>query len=620
MEKTGTNNENRRDGAPDEVWQPDNPVATLLDRSCDGYVVTDRNDCVVELNETAASMLGAERAAALGRRFRHLIGEEAQDCHTELTERLSDGADHAQGTMRLPDQGGSAVVRVVARDPERRRWLVQRLPTGEELADDAVGVAFASLTTHSITECDEVFVRLMGVGEKELEGRSLSMLFERQDRTREGTFVDPLVSGQRCTVQRECLLRRPFADPLWARLTITKIAEDRLCIHLEDIGRDKRMQDELRRAQKAEVMGRLASGIAHDFNNLLMSLMGGIGVASSKLDPGSPAAEHLTEVKRVIMRGAELVGQLLSFGGKGDAPGLDVDVDEVIRRTERVLRPLLSEDVELRLKLRAPGTHARCSAAQIEQILVNLAVNARDAMPEGGRIEITTEIQHVNGEGYAVFPETPGGQYVVLAVRDTGTGMDPSVKQRAFDPYFTTKDHDRGTGLGLSNVRGIVGRAGGFIRLDTTPGSGSSFRIWLPLANERKGDERVDSGAALPRRGKETVLVVEDEPSVRLALTHQLSTWGYDVLEAADSHAAKEVMANRDVDLLITDIVLPGMQGPQLADMLREQRPDLRVIYMSAYSIDQLKDDGRLASNHLALQKPFEERCLADMLREAFSG
>jgi signal transduction histidine kinase/DNA-binding response OmpR family regulator len=376
----------------------------------------------------------------------------------------------------------------------------------------------------------------------------------------------------------------------------------------------QRAEGQLRQAQKMEAVGRLAGGIAHDFNNLLTVIGGHAQILVDDLPAGSDERREAEAIAAAADRAAGLTAGLLAFSRKQVVHPRVLDLTEVIRSMSELLRRILGENVAVTVQT-APGLgRVRADASQIEQVIMNLAVNALDAMPDGGRLTLAL----ANAEIEASAPETlPPGGYVVLAVSDTGVGMDAATRARVFEPFFTTKPVGKGTGLGLSTVYGIVTHSGGDIWVESEPGKGTTFRIYLPRTEAASESAARVSAPALPR-GTETLLLVEDEDAVRRLAASVLGKLGYTVLEAPDADEALELFAAHEgpLDLLVTDVVMPGWSGPRLADRLRALRSGLRVLYVSGYSDEGLDDETASTPNTGFLAKPYTGPVLARIVRE----
>ena len=352
----------------------------------------------------------------------------------------------------------------------------------------------------------------------------------------------------------------------------------------------RRLEEQLRQAQKMEAIGRLAGGVAHDFNNLLQVILGYCEALRDQLESNEAALSNLTEIESAARRSEALVSQLLAFSRRQLLQPSILDLNEIIRSAERLLRPLLGEDIALKTSLAPDLGYVAADAGQMSQVIVNLAVNARDAMPDGGTLTIATANADLDHQLIRPDGTVPPGNYVLLSVSDTGIGMDLETRMHIFEPFFTTKSTGQGTGLGLSMVQGIVAQSGGAILVDSEPGRGSTFQIYLPRT-EAKPVARQEAERSVAGRGRETILVAEDEDAVRRLVKRMLEKAGYRVLEARTGNDALALVEQQreDIDLIITDVVMPGMSGPALAERARELRPGLRVLYVSGYTDESLR-------------------------------
>ena len=398
-------------------------------------------------------------------------------------------------------------------------------------------------------------------------------------------------------------------------------ADQALEIIAEDITERRALEDQFRQAQKMEAVGRLAGGVAHDFNNLLMVVSGYTEVLMEALDQNDPLLVKVQAIQQAADRATTLTRQLLAFSRKQLLELKVVDVNSIVADMERLLRPLIGENIDLTTKLTPNVGHTRADAGQLEQVIMNLVVNAKDAMPDGGRILIQTseaDPDTARREHSLIEP----GTYILLSVSDTGAGMDRETQSRIFEPFFTTKEKGKGTGLGLSTVYGIVKQGGGYIFAQSEPGCGTTFRIYLPRVADPADSPRVDKHAQAAAGGSETVLLVEDEESVRELVRETLKTRGYRVIEASDGIAAMRVSEEYqgNIEILITDVVMPGMSGRELAKRVAAARPNIRVLYLSGYTEDAIIHEGALEPGTGFLQKPFTLQVLARKVREVLQG
>jgi PAS domain S-box-containing protein len=386
---------------------------------------------------------------------------------------------------------------------------------------------------------------------------------------------------------------------------------------VHDASERERLEGQLRQSQKMEAVGRLAGGVAHDFNNLLTVINGYGELLLDRLAPGDPARELMREMTRAGERATSLTRQLLTFSRQQAVEHSVLDLNAVVADVTKMLRRLIGEDIEL-ANVPAPALGSvRADPGQLEQILINLAVNARDAMPQGGRLTIETGIVELDDAYARSHPDVRPGPYALLAVSDTGTGMDEQTRSHIFEPFFTTKEAGKGTGLGLAVVHGIVRQAGGHVEVYSEPGRGSTFKVYLPRAEEAPRPARPTGDLPRNTSGTETVLLVEDAEMVRLVARHALQIGGYTVLEASDGEAALRVAEGHAgrIDLLLTDVVMPRMGGRELAERLTRARPGLRVLYLSGYTDEAVVRHGLLEADAAFLQKPFSPASLAAKVR-----
>jgi len=398
-------------------------------------------------------------------------------------------------------------------------------------------------------------------------------------------------------------------------------AEDGLAVLFRDVTARRRLEDQYRQAQKMEAVGVLAGGVAHDFNNLLTVISGYADLAAEVLPLKHPAREAVGEIRRAGDRAAGLTRQLLAFGRKAVVAPRVIDLNGLVLDVERMLRRLIGEDIDLAVRLQPAVGAVRADPGHLEQVILNLAVNARDAMPTGGKLTVETRDVTLDDEYARGKVGVTPGRYVLLSVSDTGAGIPPDVQPHIFEPFFTTKGPGKGTGLGLATVHGIVTQAGGHVAVYSEPGTGTAFKVYLPRAVDPAAP-RPMSVLLDPARGTETVLLVEDDESVRRLAATVLGQAGFTVLEAGDGAEAVRVAEGHDgpVHLLVTDVVMPGMGGRELAGQLAGSRPGVKVLYLSGYTDDAVVRHGVLEDHVRFLQKPFTPATLTRAVREALDG
>ncbi len=386
----------------------------------------------------------------------------------------------------------------------------------------------------------------------------------------------------------------------------------------EDITERRALEDQVRQAQKMEAVGRLAGGVAHDFNNLLTVINGYTEVLIDETYKKPALRENVEAIQHAAERASSLTSQLLAFSRKQVLELKITDLNQIVSSLERLLRPLIGNNVELRVRLASDLGRVRADQSQVEQVLMNLVVNAKDAMPEGGNLTIQTANIQLDDKDCRRYRYLLPGSYVMLSVSDTGIGMDEETQSRIFEPFFTTKEKGKGTGLGLSTVYGIVKQSGGYILAESERGQGTTFRIYLPRVRNVVDEQQQVRETTSISAGSETVLLVEDEESVRQLVGDTLRKRGYKVIEAehADAALAAASAHKDDIHLLVTDIILPGMNGGELSKHLCQSRPEMKVLFLSGYTEDGVTQKGVLRPGTAFLQKPFTLQAFSRRVRE----
>jgi PAS domain S-box-containing protein len=494
----------------------------------------------------------------------------------------------------------------------RLRVLVEQLPAvlwtvGKDLRfTSALGAGLARL----------------GLKPNQIVGVSLMDYFETNDQT----FL-PIAAHRRATKGEPVTFHVEWKGGSYTcHVEPLRTAEGELqgaiCMAL-DITDRKQLEEQLRQAQKMEAVGRLAGGIAHDFNNLLMVIQGYADLMTERLAEGDPLRRNAEQIQTASQRATSLTRQLLAFSRKQMLAPKVLNVQSVVVEMEKILRRLIGEDIQLETSSVEDLGLIKADRSQIEQVIMNLAVNARDAMPEGGRL--TIETANVELDKAAAHPPAvlSPGRYVMLAVTDNGCGMDAETQAHIFEPFFTTKEKGKGTGLGLATVYGIVKQSGGYVWVYSEPGRGTSFKVYLPRIEDEqtvRGRDGKSDATELPR-GSETVLLVEDEKGVRELAREYLQLTGYTVISAEDGHTALELAAMHvgPIQLLMTDVVMPGISGRELAGRVKAIRPEIKVLFMSGYTDQAVVHHGILDTDAALLQKPFTMAALAAKLREILS-
>jgi PAS domain S-box-containing protein len=521
----------------------------------------------------------------------------------------------------------------------RRAWLTlsydvtdrlraeEALRASEEryrvLIEEAQDAIFVNDVAGIVQEVNRAAERLVGTTRDALIGRSFLETLPPKDRERVWkTFEDTLQHGRLLDLL-SIRIQRADGTIVPAEVTASVVefgGKPHVVGLLRDVSERNAMAEQLRMAQKMEAVGQLAGGVAHDFNNLLTAILGYSQLLAADLRGNPEQFMAIEEIRKAGERAAGLTRQLLAFSRKQMLELKILDLNEVVQHIQEMLSRLIGEDIQVITELDRNLGSVRADAGQIEQVIMNLAVNARDAMPRGGQLSIETQNADLDDSYAQTHVHVQPGPYVMLAVSDTGTGMDEATRQRIFEPFFTTKEKGRGTGLGLSTVYGIVKQSGGYIWVYTEQGKGTTFKVYLPRVYGPAETLATPEAVAQPAVGTETILLVEDEDSVRALARKTLEARGYRVLEASDGGEALEIAPNQEVDLLLTDMVLPGMGGSAIAARIREIHPRAKVLYTSGYTDDAIVRRGLMERGAAFLEKPFTPSVLARKVREVLDS
>jgi two-component system cell cycle sensor histidine kinase/response regulator CckA len=503
-----------------------------------------------------------------------------------------------------------------------RKWTEQEL----HLRDRAIGAATQGLiiTDHDqphnpIVYVSPGFVRITGYRPEECYGKNCNFLQgEETDSVAIETIRSSIRDGRPCTV--ELINYRKDGSQFWNALTLAPVYDgDRVTHYVgvqTDITERRKMEEQFRQVQKMEAIGQLAAGVAHDFNNLLTVINGYSEILLAEKSQNDADRVAISSIRNAGERAASLTAQLLAFSRKAVIEPKVFDLNDVVEHLAKMLRRLIGEDINFTSRLEPGLWKIKADPGQIEQVIMNLSVNARDAMPIGGIITIQTENVNIQpGSDFETRNFEPG-RYVRLSVSDTGTGMTEEVKSKIFEPFFTTKGIGKGTGLGLATVFGIVEQAGGHIRVSTTIGKGTTFEVYLAAVADVATNNN-QTATATPVNGAETVLIVEDEDAVRMLLRMTLESNGYQVLIAASGPDAIELsdLYHGEIHLLVTDVIMPEMGGRELAENIRSRRKEINVLYVSGYTDDAVVRHGVISSAESFLQKPFTPLVLLRKVR-----
>ncbi len=495
--------------------------------------------------------------------------------------------------------------------------LLERLRSSEEryrlLLDNLDELVLTTDAAGVLTSASPAIARF-GFAAQDVIGRRIERLVHPQDIPLLRAKLAPVWQGDRAAAEIRVL--DGVGKTRFVRVSARPIVDGSSVTGMHgvvaDVTQQREIEEQLRLAQKMEAVGRLAGGVAHDFNNLIMVIASYTEFAMDALDQEAPLYKDLDEIRKASTRAAALTRQLLAFSRRQMLRPKLVDLNVLVGGIEKMLERLLGEDIHLVFHAGAGLGLTRADPGQIEQVLMNLAVNSRDAMPDGGTLTISTANVVLDSDYASRHPASSPGVFVKVSVSDTGAGMDAVTQARIFEPFFTTKGPGKGTGLGLAMVYGIVKQSGGSIRVESEPGEGTTFELFFPRdASPRTVDLRA-AGAVDPAGGKETILLVEDEEGVRAVTRRILVAAGYSVLAAASGSEALQLWAAHkdDVRLLLTDVVMPGMNGRELRDRLVALSPRLRVLYMSGYTDDAIVHRGVLEPGIHFIGKPFGAEAL----------
>ncbi len=629
--------------------------SSILEAIPDAVAEVNQQGLIIQVNAQAEMLFGYTRVELIGQRVEMLVPERQRSQHSghreqfhmqpkirrmgsglDLYGRRRDGSEFPVEISLSPVRvGEDVIVLSVIRDISDRKRIEEELRRAHEELDrrktrelrdsqnrlalivdssqDAIiGKNLDGIVTHWNKGAEDIY----GYSAQEMIGRHISLLAPRERADEITDILRKIRSGDRVEYFESIRVTKDRRK-LNVSISVSPIYDaDGTVVGASTIARDitaqKKIEDQLRQSQKMEAVGRLAGGVAHDFNNLLGIISACSELLRSRVD--SANVEYLDNIREASKRGASLTRQLLAFSRRQPTQSQVLDLNDRLREASKLLRPLMGDDVEVLLLPRSNSSIVEVDPGQLDQVVINLALNARDAMPRGGKLILETSVLDFDETFAHEHPPMTAGRYVMLAVSDNGVGMDETTKARIFEPFFTTKEIGKGTGLGLSTVYGIVHQAGGHLLVYSEPGRGTTFKIYLPSADKKLGD-RSESGEALlpPRREGVAILVAEDDAMMRSLTRKMLEQHGYKVLEAEDGKTALKVIGASSIPiaLTLTDVVMKGMTGPELVLRLLDSYPLMRVVYMSGYTGELVIQQGVEGSIRL-LEKPFTR---ADLLR-----
>ena len=621
-----------------QIRSSEEKYRNLINTANDAILVIDAETRrVLEANSTACEMLKLpEGLVGMSESQLYPPGSASSQILTpekgiargrELDVLRSDGTSvPVEVSASATDWGGRPAVLGIFRDIRDRREAAAVLRRSEErfgyliqnLSDVITVVAVdGTMLYHSPS-----IERVAGYRSSELLGRSLLEFIHSEDVAAVRVALERVTLKVGSAAPPEFRFRHKDGSWVWFESVgnnlLNDVAVGGIVVTSRDVTGRRGLEEQVRQAQKMEAVGRLAGGIAHDFNNLLMVIRGYAEIVLHQTGEGS-LRTNVETIVRATESAANLTRQLLSFSRKHVFSPQTLEVNALVNQMSEMLRGLLGEEMEFIVNLDANAGWLNADPGQIEQVVMNLVVNARDAMPRGGKL--TLETAHLDARAVrALRSAVPPADYVMLAVSDTGVGMDAKTQSQIFEPFFTTKSKEEGTGLGLSVVYNIVRSCGGHVRVSSSPGHGSTFHIFFPRAEapQPPPPAPVEVPAETSRTGKETILVAEDQPDLRWMVCQYLQELGYSVLEAKDGKDAVALAEqyNGTIDLLLTDVVMPDLRGPQVAHKLSPSRPEMKVIFMSGYTEGGFGDEEGMGPEPVLLQKPFQLSVLARMIRE----
>jgi len=628
---------------------PGTDFARFIDSVPDALVIVDGRGTIALANTQSETVFGYTREELQGLPIEVLMPDRFRGGHLhhrntyihqprtrpmgsglELFGLRKDGSEFPVEISLSPIQTGNGSMVVAAiRDVSERKKAQQQIQelhrkVGAEsayksLVDNApYGIYRAGVESDRFLAVNPALVKMLGYDtEEEVLALSISRDVYRDERA---------APTHRKRLPRhfqalELEWKRKDGNPLYVRLSGRRETDDKgqefFDVVAEDITERRKLEEQFHQSQRLEAVARLAGGVAHDFNNLLGVITGYSWLLLTDLENTDPRREKLEAILQAASSGTTLTSELLAFGRKQVLNPTVLDLNTVVTDLAKMLRRVIGEDIHMKTDLQPGLANVKLDRVQIEQVLLNLVINARDAMPNGGSLYVETENADIDREYVSGHTGVPPGNYVMLAVKDTGVGMDPEIQSRIFEPFFTTKGPGKGTGLGLASVHGIVKQSGGHVWLYSEKGIGTTFKLYFPRVMEAAQKAKAPAGQQR-LRGTETVLLVEDHPLLRKMTAEMLRGMGYKVIETDSGEAAIEAAeAFKDtIHMLVTDVVMPGIDGLQLRDKVAGVRPGLKTLLISGYSEEVIGQYGSFTASTGLLQKPFSTELLGTRIRE----
>jgi PAS domain S-box-containing protein len=635
---------------------------TLLEAIPDAMIVINQDGIVVQINSQTEDLFGYTRDELIGQKIEILVPERQRQTHhhhrehfaqeprirrmgagLELHGRRRDGSEFPVEISLSPvSAGDGTLVLSAVRDVSDRKRTEEQLRRAHEeldrrksrqlwdsqnrlalIADSSQDAIIGKNLDGIITHWNKGAEQIYGYKPEEVIGKNISLLAPKDRPDEVPLILEKIRHGERVEYFESVRVAKDgrhlnvsiSVSPVWD-------AEGKIVgasAIARDITAQKRAEEQLRQAQKMEAVGRLAGGVAHDFNNILGIIAACGELLRSRVDSNPESQQFLDNLRKATERGASLTRQLLAFSRKQPVQPRILDLNERLKEVSKLVRPLVGDDVQMTILPSSEAAIIEADPSQLDQIILNLAVNARDAMPKGGRLILETSAKDFDQAFAEQHPPMTAGKYVMLAVSDNGLGMDQATVSRVFEPFFTTKEIGKGTGLGLATVYGIVQQSRGHIWVYSEPGRGTTFKIYLPSADSKIGlAAELEAESLPPRRDGTIILLVEDDSLMRMLTKKMLEEHGYRVIEAEDGNSALQRLSeNHSIDLTLTDVVMKGMSGPELALRLTESYPEMRVVYMSGYTGELLTENGGLGTGITLVEKPFTRTTLLKTLHSA---
>jgi PAS domain S-box-containing protein len=621
----------------------DTLLRAAMDGAANGLLIVDKTGTICLANRHAESVFGYDSGELQGRPLELLLPEPLRPAHARHCNEyfahpgprhLGAGRDlrgRRKGGGEVPveiglssithSSGTYALASII--DITERRNAERTLQESEEyhrsILENIGDAIFIADADGQYVDVNPSACQMTGYNREELLRLEVADTYPPEHRGA-GTGMVHAVAHGAIRVTERPLLRKDGSSVI-VEVSARPLTDGRILATLRDITERRQLEAQLRQAQKMEAVGRLAGGVAHDFNNVLTAGFGYGDLLRAELAGNDSAQQDLGEIRKAAERAAGLTRQLLAFSRQQVLEPIVLKINDLVEDFEKMLQRVIGEDVELRLALATDVGNVRADPGQLQQVIMNLVVNARDAMPTGGTLILETANAELTEQYAELHQPVVPGSYILLAVSDTGTGMTPETKARIFEPFFTTKEKGKGTGLGLSTVYGIVKQSGGYVWVYTEAGRGTTFKIYLPRIDapaEQLLPPREPGGVA----GTETILLAEDDAMLRPLAKGLLEKLGYTVLDAENATAALAAARTHDgpIHLLLADVVMPGASGRELARQLALSRPETKVLYVSGYTDDAIVHHGMLEPGLNFLQKPFTPAVLARKVRDVLDA